>query len=475
MKIRTRIFASNTVMVLLALVVLLTVSAGLLRNFEPHYNEAAQRVMGEDVFKVEGYVKALPDGPIDYEALTKELASYNYSTVVLKGNEVVYSAVDENTLAFVREWIANAEPMREGRGMMFNEGATMVRVGKEIDGERYTILALLVGNRPLHMEQSPFGAFQRNFALVCVGVVAGLMVLSQVFTRMLSKRIMRPMDALTDAANRVSLGEYTTPIVYKGDKEFEAVCEAFNQMQAALKQEQEKTAAYEKARTDMVASISHDLRTPLTSIKGYIKGLKDGVAQTREKQEQYLSIAYQKACDMDSLLSKLFYFSEMETTGLPLNLVKADLGEFAGQFATETNPELQEKQGNITVFKNSGLETLMDVEQMKRVLNNLTDNALKYVAQRPLQITIATFKEGDNGVLVFKDNGKGVEKEQLPHLFDQFYRGDEARGQQKGNGSGLGLYIVKYIVKLHGGTVEAESHNGLSIRISVPLVKGENL
>jgi Signal transduction histidine kinase len=474
MKIRTRIFASNTAMVLMGLVVLVAVSSTLLSAFAPRYNQAARRVIGEEVFKVEGYLKALPDEKIDFEKLRSDLAPYRYAPVVLKGDEVVYSAADENVLAWVRDWVSTGGPVRENHSMMLMEDATILRAAKMIDGEEYTILAPLEGSRPTIREQTPFAHFQRDFVIVCIAVVAGLLVLSQLFTRILSKRIMTPVDALTAAAHRVSAGDYETPIVYKGDREFEAVCDAFNQMQVALKKEKEKTAAYETAREDMVASISHDLRTPLTSIKGYIKGLTDGVAQTREKQEAYLKIAYQKACEMDGLLSKLFYFSKMETGGLPMNFAKMDIGKFVTQFAKETALEWQDKQSEITAKAEENLEVKMDAEQMKRVLNNLADNALKYGNVQPLQISIRVLREGEAAVLIFSDNGKAVPDKQLPHLFDRFFRGDEARGRQRGNGSGLGLYIVKYIVKGHGGTVEARNDGGLSIRITLPLIGGES-
>lgn len=469
MKIKTRIFASNTVMVFVALAVLLIVSAQLLNAFEPRYNEAARRVMGEDVFKVEGVLKALPQGEIDAEALQKALEPYKYVPAILKGDEVIYSGVDQRTLNWLINWMKSDEQPPNGHGMVIVDNARVVRTQKVVDGQTYTVLAIWDAGGFMNDRQSPFTRFQKTFAITSLCVVAALMILSQVFTRMLSKRITKPLDALTQGVNRMENGDFSTPVAYRGDKEFQAVCEAFNQMQSSLKAEREKNAAYEKARTDMVASISHDLRTPLTSIKGYVKGLRDGVAQTPEKREQYLSIAYQKACDMDELLSRLLYFSKLETGSLPLFTVRTELRAFLNQYASEANRELAEKHAQISVDCEGDYPVLIDTEQMKRVLNNLVDNALKYAAAEPLKISLRA--EGGPGrvTLTFSDNGRGVSEAQLPYLFEQFYRADEARGRQKGNGSGLGLYIVKYILRAHGGMVEAYSANGLHIVMTLPL------
>lgn len=223
-------------------------------------------------------------------------------------------------------------------------------------------------------------------------------------------------------------------------------------------EEQKKNAAYEQARTDLVAGISHDLRTPLTSVKGYIKGLRDGVAQTPERQRQYLDIAYRKACDMDVLLQRLFYFSRLESGNLPLFPQTADLKEFVSSFAEEAGAELEQSGGEVELTVSPGSHPVrIDSEQMYRVLNNLKDNALRYAKAKTLVISIAVESQGKWSCIRFADNGQGVSEESLPHLFDQFWREDQARSAKHGEGTGLGLYIAKYIVETHGGSIRAEN------------------
>lgn len=294
-----------------------------------------------------------------------------------------------------------------------------------------------------------------------------ILLLNTLFTRYQLKKLLQPVDALTQAAGRVEAGDFTQAIDYQGRDEFAPVCAAFNRMQEHLLEEQEKNAAYERSRTDLVAGISHDLRTPLTSVKGYIKGLRDGVAQTPERQRQYLDVAYRKACDMDRLLQRLFYFSRLETGNLPLFLQPADLGEFARSFASEAGPELE--QGRLEFTVSPGPHPVsIDPEQLYRVLSNLRDNALRYAGAEALVLSLAVERRGEWECVRFSDNGRGVSEEALPRLFEQFWREDQARSAKHGEGAGLGLYIAKYIVEAHGGTIQAENDGGLAFTILLP-------
>lgn len=302
-----------------------------------------------------------------------------------------------------------------------------------------------------------------------------ILLLNTLFTRYQLKKLLQPMDALARAAGRVEAGDYTQAIDYQGRDEFAPVCAAFNRMQEHLLEEQEKSAAYERSRTELVAGISHDLRTPLTSVKGYIKGLRDGVAQTPERQRQYLDVAYRKACDMEALLQRLFYFSRLETGNLPLFREEADLGGFVGRFAAEAGPEVEQADGKIELTVSPGPHPVsIDPEQLYRVLNNLKDNALRYAGAEGLTISLAVENAGEWERVRFADNGRGVPEEALPRLFEQFWRADQARSSRNGEGTGLGLYIAKYIVEAHGGTIRAENSGGLAFTILLPRREGDH-
>lgn len=309
-----------------------------------------------------------------------------------------------------------------------------------------------------------------RIVIVLVVVAMAVYLLNQYYSKKMVEQITRPIDLLLEAANRIENNQFDIAIKYSGDKEFEILCNAFNHMQEHLMTEKEKSSSYEKARIAMIAGISHDLRTPLTSIKGYIGGLKDGIANTPEKQVYYLETAYKKASEMEVLLSRLLYFSKLETGNLPNEPAHIDLYEMLGNYVEEIGAELKIKNIEITFENDSDCcAVFVDVSQMLRVMDNLISNSMKYAKRDRLKIKVQAKKELERVIICFKDNGEGVDEEKIPHLFELFYRGDAARGSKKSGGSGLGLYIVKYIIESHNGTIKAYNDNGFVVEISLPI------
>lgn len=303
--------------------------------------------------------------------------------------------------------------------------------------------------------------------IFCITV---LVVVSQFFTKKLTDDIMKPLNVLADGAERIRSNDLTKNISYTGEKEFESVCNTFNDMQKHILDEQEKNRKYEKARTDMIAGISHDLRTPLTAVRGTIKGLLDGIASTPELQEKFLETAYRRTGDMDVLLNQLFYLSKLETGNMPLSLQQIELSGFMENYV-DTRREALEGESEELTLETGGItkKVYVDLEQLWRIFDNLLENSRKYGKTVPLKMRISLF-EGKSGICVcFSDNGAGVPQEKIPYLFDEFYRGDESRNEKGGNG--LGLYIVKYLIEAMGGSVWAESADGFSVYMELP-VKG---
>jgi signal transduction histidine kinase len=400
----------------------------------------------------------------DWYQLDQSLQALGYRLAVSRNGAVVYSSLEPFQEQLYREL---AFRPADGSVSTQREGVLTIV-------QRCGDCVAVAMSSPLTVQMFGRPRLRSEIILICV-LVSGatafgvILLFSLLFSRVQVKRIMRPINALADAAQRVEHGDLSTPIDYQGQDEFSAVCAAFDHMQSHLLEEREKNLAYEQARTDLVAGISHDLRTPLTSIKGYIKGLRDGVANTPEKQAQYLDVAYRKSCDMDRLLQRLFYFSRLETGNLPLFLVSTDLAAFVARFAKETQEELAHLGGEVILTTDGAPHpVLLDEEQMYRVLTNLKENALRYGGVAPLRLTLEVTGQEDRAVLRFADNGHGVPEEQLSHLFDQFWRGDQARGCGRGEGSGLGLYIVKYILAAHGGSVQAHNDQGLVFTMTIP-------
>ena len=329
-------------------------------------------------------------------------------------------------------------------------------------------------------EENPLLSSLRQIFLpfLCVLVLAGIaaiaviLLLASFFTRKINRLVMEPVELLVAGAERIRDGNLNEEIRYEGEAEFEHVCRTFNAMQHTILEDQRQREKNEKVRTDMVTGISHDLRTPLTSIRGYIKGVLDGVADTDEKKALYLQTAYESTEDMNALLQKLFDFSRMESGQMPFHMVYADLAEFTSAWTAQKEEVLKSRQIHLSFMQEKEVmpEVPMDVDQVPRIFDNLLENSVKYAGVSPLEIRIQVFEQtGEKpGVIVeWKDNGHGVpeEKQKLPQIFERFYRCDESRSEK---GGGIGLYVVKYIMERHGGSAKAENDGGLKIQLFFP-------
>jgi signal transduction histidine kinase len=219
----------------------------------------------------------------------------------------------------------------------------------------------------------------------------------------------------------------------------------------------------------LVSSISHDLKTPVTTIKGYIEGIQDGVANTPEKTDKYLKTIYQKALQVDQMIDDLLLYAKLDLNQIPFNFEKTDIQLYLDDCVAENEPELENKQIRLT-FENllSRSHTVnLDRDRMKRVIMNILDNSQKYMNKNPAEIRVILREANSSLIIEIRDNGSGVSEQDLPYIFDRFFRSDLSRGQVKG--SGLGLAIAKQIVEGHQGRVWAVSHapEGTSIMISL--------
>lgn len=472
MTMKQRIFISNTVMVLFSLLILLGLGGVIVGLFKNEF----MNVVGQNSqiaphnYEVQGILKNISIYGVDWDKLSEALANYDYKLYVSDYNsEKVYSNIRH------REWEAieavETANFDSDQIVLYNiENVTIAKEKVLINDEiRYIYATYSPRDLPfLGMDRGLFEMFIIVFVVAGVLAILGLLLCSQIFTKILIKKVLVPVEKLSSAAKRIDEGNFDEKIEYYNDDEFLEVCTTFNNMQEHLKEGIEKNVAYEKARTDMVAGISHDLRTPLTSVKGYIKGMKDGIANTPEKQKQYLDIAYKKACAMDVLLQKLFYFSKLETGNMPSYKQQVELSKWVASYVD--NGKEDWKQKNLRVyFETDDCEHFVhiDLEQMKRVFDNVIENSVKYADCDNLAINIKVSGQNDKVKIIIADNGKGVKEEKMPHLFEQFYRGDESRNSKK-DGSGLGLYICKYIIEAHDGTIEAKNSNGFTICIELP-------
>lgn len=300
-------------------------------------------------------------------------------------------------------------------------------------------------------------------------VVVLLLFVNHWILKRITLRVLTPVEQLVESARCIQNGDYSFPISMPDQPDLIPIFTAFSDMQRQLLAEQQKKAEEERARASLIAGISHDLRTPLTAVKGYLKGLQDGVANTPEKQSRYLSIAYRRTCEMESLLHRLLFYSRLGSRNLSLNIQTVDLEDLVQTFFAERSDDWDPEQIQATVETDGGtFLSKLDSEQFTRILNNLTDNAIKYAPGHPLLLHIHLSCLSDGLHLIFSDSGPGVPSEALPHLFEEFWRADPSRSTRHAEGNGLGLFIVRYLTEAMHGTITARNDHGLTLELIFP-------
>lgn len=477
MTIKKRIFITNTIMVLFSLIFLLLLGSGMIEMFKGEFLKVlSDKVqLADHTYEIQEIMNDESNMKDGWDILSLKIGGYGYHLYVIdEDGEVLYSNIShaekEGLEGISKIWDKQTYVSK----IYYMENVTMIKSSGIDNDVKFTAFATYSPGKYKFFGISRGMLEMFIIIFLSVGLIAimGILFCSQILTRKLISHIMHPIDKLNDAAKRIDNGNLEVPIDYIEKDEFYEVCQTFNNMQIHLKEGIEKNAAYEKARTDMISGISHDLRTPLTAMKGSIRGILDGVANTSEKQKQYLEIAYKKTCDMEVLLQKLFYFSKLETGNMPFFKQKINLNNWLKDYFEEKSFELKEKKVKL-FFESSSYDDCanIDVEQVKRVFDNIIENSIKYADTEDIEISIKLREENEKNIISFSDNGKGVEPEKLDHIFDQFYRCDESRNSKK-DGNGLGLYICKYIIRQHGGNIEARNNNGLTIIIELP--KGEH-
>ena len=245
------------------------------------------------------------------------------------------------------------------------------------------------------------------------------------------------------------------------DDEIGEVCVAFEEMRLKLKGQIERNIQYEKESKELISNISHDLKTPMTAIKGYIEGIMDGVADTEEKRNRYIRTIYNKANDMDRLINELTFYSKIDTNRIPYTFNKINVREYFDDCVEEVGLDLESKNIELSYFNSVENDVLViaDAEQLKRVINNIVGNSIKYMDKPKGYISIRVKDVGDFIQVEIEDNGRGISAKDLPYIFDRFYRTDTSRNSSKG-GSGIGLSIVRKIIEDHGGKIWANSKLG---------------
>jgi signal transduction histidine kinase len=316
--------------------------------------------------------------------------------------------------------------------------------------------------------------FPWTLFLTTVGIINNL------FAIRLTNRILKPLGPLSEGVKEIRNNNYAYRIDYQKDDEFRQVCEAFNEMAAKLETSTAERQKEEANRRELIAGISHDLRTPLTSIKGYLEGIETGVASTPEMRKEYFSIITRKTTELEHIIEQLFLFSKLDMDEFPLNMRNVDIVSSISDIIEDTVSEyavrglaIQLEAMPIAAMPN-GAFVSVDTMWLRNVIINIFENSVRYKTKEQGQIQVSAALENNFISFYFADNGPGVQADTLAKLFDVFYRTDPSRNKK---GSGLGLAISAKIIERMGGSIYAElpASGGLAIVIKMPLLPEETL
>lgn len=405
--------------------------------------------------------------------LGEAMAELGYRFMITKDGEQIYSNLSEEALRIGRK--VAGEAMDYAKTLTASRYEVSVIKNTFWHGEKVFCITAI------HPEKTDGEAvnYLRNYLLrYAYGIVAFFVLLSMVINGILSWRlsraILKPLQMLSLGTKEIREGNLDGRMQYEKKDEFGEVCQDFDEMRSFLKESVQQRLEDEKRRKDLITGISHDLRTPLTSISGYVDGLLDGIADTPEKRNRYLEAIRARAKTMVNLVESLSEYSRLDRN-FRYHMETVDLVEYIGQYLEMAKPDTEKYQVEIEVSCRKGEYSVrLDTKEFKRVFDNLFTNTVKYREREASRVLISVRHTPDGRFteLVFQDDGPGVPQDSLGKIFDSFYRVDDARKSSE-KGSGIGLAVVREIVRGHGGTVRAENRGGLAVLIYIPVSSGE--
>lgn len=385
----------------------------------------------------------------------EEIARNTTYIVVRKGSEIYYAG-DE---AAARKIFDKLPPYgkalpAEDSGYYFND---LEKYVKQID---FTFSDGSEGSAFVITKMNPLISrillIDMFIAIVCILIFTSLML-----TQWIRKGVFKPINELNIAMQKIKDGNFDYMLQTDIKGEIGELYSNYEDMRLRLKESTEESIQHKQQNKELISNISHDLKTPITAIKGYVEGIMDGVADTPEKMDKYIKTIYNKANDMDRLINELTVYSGIDNNRIPYNFHRINVADYFGDCVEEVGLDLESK--NIKLNYSSLIEpdtiVIADPEQMKKVINNIISNSVKYMDKPHGEITIRILDEVDSIRVEIEDNGKGIAQKDLQRIFDRFYRTDASRNSAQG-GSGIGLSIVKKIIEDHGGYIWATAKEG---------------
>ncbi len=491
MIIRKQLWLSNFITIVITIFLLIIVSILIGRNYqnisrfalplkyfgrgeEPRrYLDPLERELHIADGIVNRLLKESPEALEDIKYIQQLDAFMNASNggiIIRKNNEILYYSLFLSSLDLDKEAInSQIQSFPNKKIINFSENIYLekldFRFSDESKGE-----VLIVSDVTSTLEN--LAQFRYSVFIILILFLIAVVIISTITTYILSKNIVKPLTQLENAALQIRKGNYDFKINTTAKNEIGDLSRTFEETRKQLKETEKIKRKYDNNRNELISNISHDLKTPITTIKGYIEGIIDGIPSSKEKKDKYLKTIYQNTINMESLINELFLLSELELKELPLNFVSIDIKAYLSDCVEELKFYLAEK--GITLKFNADYHekemVYADREKIKRVILNIINNAVNHKASIDPAITIKLTEKKGEAQIEIQDNGQGIPEKSLNNIFERFYKADKARSANS-SGTGLGLYIAKEIVMSHEGRIWAKSQEGKGTSIFFTLKK----
>lgn len=298
-----------------------------------------------------------------------------------------------------------------------------------------------------------------------------IIIVGTVIFTYINQTFLKPLENISSALDKIKKGDLSCEFVGSGDEELKRLCASFEELRLQLQKNVQKELIKENDQKILLANIAHDIRTPITSIKGYVEGILDGVADTPEKRDRYLRTIYSKAVTIEQMTENLLIYSKLELGRIEYCRKVIDIIDLISKTADEFSLDFQSSNVELSLLLPSdSVYVIGDDEKLKRVFSNLITNAIKYKSLDASSLEISARLNNSSVIISFSDNGIGISEKELPHIFDGFYRADPSRNSTV-KGNGLGLSISKRIINDHKGKIWARSTlgQGTDIMILLPI------
>ncbi|WP_449603213.1 sensor histidine kinase [Paenibacillus sp. Marseille-Q9583] len=442
------------------LVVLLILGITIDRMFTSFYYNEMQKETEELTSHFIGMAES-PDSSNEQMMSTfAEFSDVSIFNISKDGSVILHSGVhDRADRSFINA--SDISRIFAGKSVNFEytdpTGHRYFITGKPISNGQTIQSALYVMSSTENMKQSL--ASIRNLLLLA-GI--GAFILALGITGIISLLLSRPLIKMQKATRKIAAGELETRLSISSNDEIGFLAGAINDLAIDLQR-------YRDTRQEFLANISHELRTPITYLKGYTKVVKDGLYETEGERDLYLDIIHEEAHRLEHLVEDLFELAKMEEGKISLTLDWIDLKHMAEQAVRRVELKAKEKGIPLKItYHGDSFRVRGDENRMEQIMMNLLENAIRYTDEGEIAVLVDEDVDGDTVLFIVEDTGIGIPEEELPYVFERFYRVEKSRSRQYG-GTGLGLSIVKKLVELHGGKIRITSQPGVGTRCEVRL------